>query len=200
MLYHLAQTSADWLTAHPLFWAFKVLYEVQFRALAAALIAFSLVLALGRHTIGWLTRLKIGDSGLTDAQALRGNAKSKAHKPTMGGVLIAGAIGISTALMADLTSFYVYTGLIVLIWLAALGGFDDWLKLPSVRRGGGTRGAGSRQGLFAWEKLVFQLGLGFLVGLFAYRHGNTPVPADMAHVLNIPFQKTYIDGRSEEHT
>ncbi|MEX2220108.1 MAG: phospho-N-acetylmuramoyl-pentapeptide-transferase [Phycisphaerales bacterium] len=194
MLYYFVQEAGAWLDSHNLFWAFRVLYEVQFRALAAALIAFALVLLLGRRTIGFLTRMKIGDSGLTDAEALRGNAKSKANTPTMGGVLIAGAIGISTLLMADLTNFYAYTAMIVLLWLATLGGFDDWLKLTSVRRG-----SASRQGLFAWEKLVFQLGLGFLVGLFAYHHaagGGAPgaeVPA-LGHVLNLPFQKTYMDG------
>jgi phospho-N-acetylmuramoyl-pentapeptide-transferase len=189
MLYYFVQQAGTWLDAHNLIWAFRVLYEVQFRALAAALIAFAIVLAFGRRTIRVLTRMKIGDSGLTDAEALRGNAKSKANTPTMGGVLIAAAIAASTLLMADLSNFYVYTGLIVLVWLATLGGFDDWLKLTSVRRG-----STSRQGLYAWEKLVFQLGLGFLVGLFAYQHGEQSSMGDLFRVLNIPFQKTYSDS------
>lgn len=189
MLYYFVENSWEWLNSHHLLWAFRVLYEVQFRALAAALFAFAIVLLFGRRTIAWLTRAKIGDSGLTDAEALRTSAKSKANTPTMGGILIAGAIAASTVLMADVTNFYVYTSLIVLVWLATLGGFDDWLKLTSIRRG-----STSRQGLFAWEKLLFQLGLGFLMGLFAYQHGDTPAPADLAHVLNLPFQKTYVDG------
>jgi phospho-N-acetylmuramoyl-pentapeptide-transferase len=189
MLYFFVQKAGSWLDAHHLFWAFRVMYEIQFRALAAALIAFAMVLLLGRRTIAWLRRMKIGDSGLTDAEVLRASAVSKANTPTMGGVLIAGSIAVSTLLMADLSNFYVYTGLIVLAWLATLGGFDDWLKLTAA-----ARGQASRQGLFAWEKLVFQLGLGFLVGLFAYQHGDTPAASDLAHVLNLPFQKTYVDS------
>jgi len=187
MLYFFVEKAGTWLDAHHLFWAFRVLYEIQFRALASALFAFAFVLFFGKRTIAWLRRMKIGDSGLTDAEVLRANAVSKANTPTMGGVLIAVAIAVSTLLMADLSNFYICTGLIVLAWLATLGGFDDWLKLTAA-----ARGQASRQGLFAWEKLVFQLGLGFLVGLFAYQHGDTPAPNDLAHVLNVPFQKTYV--------
>ncbi len=189
MLYLFAQAASDWLDKHHLNWAFMVLYQTQFRALAAAGLAFAIVLVFGRKTIRFLTRMKIGDTGLTDSEALRGRAQSKANTPTMGGVLIAGAIALSVLLLADIREFYVYSSLIVLVWLAALGGVDDWLKLTAVRRG-----TGSRQGLRAWEKLVFQLGLGLLIGLFAYRHGDTEAPHDLAHVLNIPFQKTYVDG------
>ncbi len=189
MLYFFAQSASAWLHEHHMEWMFMVLYQTEFRALAAAALAFGIVLAFGRKTITFLTRMKIGDTGLTDAEALRGRAQSKANTPTMGGVLIAGAIAASVLLLADVRQFYVYSSLIVLVWLAALGGVDDWLKLTAARRG-----TGSRQGLRAWEKLVFQLGLGLLVGLFAYRHGDTAAAHDLAHALNLPFQKTYIDG------
>jgi phospho-N-acetylmuramoyl-pentapeptide-transferase len=189
MLYFFAKAAGAWLLEHNLDWAFMVLYQTEFRALAAAGVAFAIVLLLGRRTIRALTRLKIGDTGLTDAEALRGRAQSKANTPTMGGVLIAGAIAVSVLLLADVTQFYVYSSVVVLLWLAGLGGVDDWLKLTAARRG-----TGSRQGLYAWEKLVFQLGLGLLIGLFAYHHGDTAAPQDMAHALNVPFQKSYVDG------
>jgi phospho-N-acetylmuramoyl-pentapeptide-transferase len=188
MLYHLIDSLNEWLAARDLLWLFQVLYQVEFRALAAAGIAFSIVILMGRRTIRWLTRMKIGDSGLTDAEALRTTSKSKANTPTMGGILIAGAILGAVMLMANLSNFYVYMSVVVLLWLAVLGGFDDYLKLTSVRRG-----TGSRQGLYAWEKLVFQIGLGLLVGIFAWKHGDTAAAKDLAHVLNVPFQKTYID-------
>jgi phospho-N-acetylmuramoyl-pentapeptide-transferase len=104
----------------------------------------------------------------------------------MGGVLIVGAIVLSTILWCDLSNHYVLFAMVVAIWLAVLGGFDDWLKLTAAQRPGA-----SRQGLYAWEKLVFQLGLGALIGYFAYSHGNTEAPGDLAHVLNLPFQKTF---------
>jgi phospho-N-acetylmuramoyl-pentapeptide-transferase len=189
MLYYFVQQFGSWLVEHNLDWAFMVLYQIEFRALSAAGVAFAIVLAMGRRTINWLTRMKIGDTGLTDAEALRVKAQSKANTPTMGGILIAGAIAASVMLLADVSQPYVYLSLIVLVWLAALGGVDDWLKLTSARRG-----TGSRQGLYAWEKLVFQIGLALLVGLFAYQHGAADGLHDLAHVLNLPFQKSWVEG------
>ncbi|MFN0133232.1 MAG: phospho-N-acetylmuramoyl-pentapeptide-transferase [Phycisphaerales bacterium] len=186
MLYYFARSASGWLVEHNLDWAFTILYQDQFRALAAAGLSFLLVILFGRRAIRTLTRLKIGDTGLTDARALEKAAGSKANTPTMGGVLIAGAIGVSVVLLADIREFYVISALVVLAWLAALGGVDDWLKLTGARRGGG------RQGLHAWEKLVFQIGIGLLVALFAFRHGDSTAPHDLAHVLNLPFQKTYV--------
>ncbi|MBX3359141.1 MAG: phospho-N-acetylmuramoyl-pentapeptide-transferase [Phycisphaeraceae bacterium] len=191
MLYTLHNLLREFLEAHNLEWAFRILDQLTFRALAAALLAFFAVLFGGRPVIGWLRRKKIGDTGATDAEALRLAAHSKANTPTMGGLIIVGAILFSVLLLADVSNFYVQLGMIVLVWLAALGGFDDWLKLTAKARAAASGGAGGRQGLFAWEKLVFQLGLGLLVGYFTYRYGDTDAPADLAHVLNLPFQKTY---------
>lgn len=189
MLYLLLGWLEDRLP-HGLYRFVSVLDQVQFRALAAAGIAFLVVLLMGRRTIAALVRLKIGDSGMSDAQALRLHTKSKANTPTMGGVLIAGAISAGVLLLADLREFYIQVGLIVLLWLAALGAVDDWLKLTAK-----TRGSGSRQGLHSWEKLVFQLGLGVLVGYFSYSHG---VGADsgpsLVNVINLPLQKTYTNA------
>lgn len=191
MLYWLVQSLSTRLVENNLDWAFNILYQVQFRALAAAALAFLIVMLLGKRTIVFLRRLKVGDTGATDAQLLADVFKSKANVPTMGGVLIVGAIVVATLLLADIRQFYVQAGLIVAIWLAALGSVDDWLKLTAARRG-----AKSRQGLYSWEKLVFQIGLGILVGLFVYQHGSTAAPHDLAHVLNLPGQKTYIEGGS----
>lgn len=178
----------DWFYDTPLYGLFGVLDQIQFRALVAAGLSFAIVLALGRTTIRKLIQLKIGDAGETDAEALRTHAASKANVPTMGGVLICGAILSSTLLLADVSQFPIQLGLIVLVWLAVLGGFDDWLKLTAARRGDG------RQGLYAWEKLVFQLGIGLLVGFFAWRQGVADDGPSMSHVLNLPFQRTYVPG------
>ena len=83
MLYYFAQAASPWLHEHRFDWAFMVLYQVEFRALAAAGVAFAIVLLLGRRTIDFLTRMKIGDTGLTDAEALRGRAQSKANTRVM---------------------------------------------------------------------------------------------------------------------
>ncbi len=165
---------------------FMVLDQRTFRALAAALLAFAMVVFSGPRVIRWLRRKKIGDTGATDAESLRSAAGSKKNTPTMGGIMICGAIVLSTALLADVRNFYIVLGLVVVVWLALLGGVDDWLKLTAASRPGG-----SRQGLYAWEKLVFQIGLGALVGYFVYTHGDSDAPADLGHVLNLPFQNTW---------
>ena len=187
MLHYLLSLMRERLLDLGIYHWFSVLDQLHFRALACAGLSFILVLALGRRTIATLTRMKIGDPGLTDADALRTVAASKANTPTMGGLLIAGAILISTLLLADLSNYYIAMGLVVLVWLAGVGGADDWLKLTAARRG-----AGSRQGLYAWEKLVFQLGIALLIGVFAFGRGDNPnVAHDIAHAMNFPFQKTY---------
>jgi phospho-N-acetylmuramoyl-pentapeptide-transferase len=192
MLYILVTNFKDWLEANGMYSVLQIFEQLHFRAIAAALFSFLVVLALGRRTIAWLTRMKIGDSGLSDADALRLHSSSKANVPMMGGILIVGAIIGACVILGDVRSFYLQLGLVVLLWLAVLGGFDDWLKLTAK-----LRGTGSRQGLYAWEKLVFQIGLGLLVGYFLYKQGTGE--SDLRHVLTLPFQKTYVRAGAEQN-
>lgn len=186
MIYIFIDILQNWLDKIGLFKVYSIFDQVQFRALLAAGLSFAIVVFMGKRVIEFLKKMKIGDGGETDSELLRDHAATKANVPTMGGVLIVGAIFISTFLLADIRINRIYLGLFTLVWLAAVGGADDWLKLTASRRGTG------RQGLYAWEKLVFQLGIGAIVGYFGYRYGIVPDNADsMAHVLNIPFQRSY---------
>ncbi len=191
MLYAIYDALRGHLTGWSIHSFLQILDQLEFRALAAALLAFGIVLFVGRPVIRWLREQKIGDTGMTDADALRTLTASKANTPTMGGVLIIGAIVVAVGLLADIRNFYVILGLVVALWLAAVGGADDWLKLKSA-----SRPSGSRQGLYAWEKLIFQLAIGAVVGWFLFRHtdaaGSGP---NVGHILNLPFQKTYLTDR-----
>ncbi len=184
MLYNLINALEDMLAEYQIWSALQVLNRVSFRALAAALVAFGIVVVLGKPVIRWLRARKIGDAAQFDHAALDLALESKQNTPTMGGVLIAGAIFGASLLFADLTNFYVQMGLVVLLWMSVVGGVDDWLKLTATRRGDSQR-----QGLYAWEKLVFQLAIGAMIGWFVFRHGDSP--PRLGHVLNLPFQKTY---------
>ena len=156
---------------------------VTFRAVAALILAFIAVLLSGQRAIRWLLKQKIGDAPEFYHGDLNRLTRHKANTPTMGGVLIAGAILLATLLLADVRNFYVQMALLCLVWLALLGGADDWLKLTRARRN-----PGSREGLYTWEKLVFQFGLALLLGLFIHFHGiNNP---QFTHLLNLPFQRT----------
>jgi len=169
-------------------------YSPLFRATMAVLLGFVIVWTAGPYVIRTLVRLKIGDRPEFDHDKLNVLTKNKSNTPTMGGVLIVAAIAISTLLLADLTSFYVCMGLLCLLWLAILGGIDDWLKLTADRR------AGTRDGLRMWEKLVFQVALGALLAIFILRTGEgnmvsvrwLDVEATYSphyNVLSIPFYK-----------
>lgn len=189
MIYILFNMLIDRFYESKLIGVLEVFDQIQFRALLAAGLSFAIVVFFGKRVIRALVSLKIGDGGETDAELLREHAASKANVPTMGGVLIVGAIFISTFLLADIRVNRVYLGLFTLIWLAAVGGADDWLKLTASRRGTG------RQGLYSWEKLVFQLGIGAIVGYFGYRYGIAPDGVNsLAHAVNFPFQRTFDPG------
>ena len=191
MLYYLLERNRQWLDERGLYRFLRPLDQDEFRVLAALLLAFILVLLFGKRVIRELTRMKVGDAGMTDVEALAGHAGSKKNTPTMGGVLIAGAILVVTLLLADVRQFIVLAGLVVLVWMAVLGGVDDWLKLTAARRNQG------RQGMFSWEKLVFQIGVGLIVGWFLAEQAGPAQPMMLA--LNIPFMKTYDAGEIASH-
>jgi phospho-N-acetylmuramoyl-pentapeptide-transferase len=200
MLYILVQLYSKWLDEHGLFSVARVLYQIEFRAFFAVVLSFSIVLLFGNRVIAWLARQKIGDAPEFYREDVNKLMAAKAATPTMGGVLVCGAIVVTLLLLADLRNAYVYIGLIVLVWLAVVGGFDDWLKLTASRRE-----TGRREGMLAWEKLLFQLGIAAVAGYFLYRNGisqdvaasaTSAAPDAAVHVLNLPFQRTY-DPRSQ---
>jgi len=185
MLFNLIEALANRLDEWGLFWLVGLMYELEFRAFTAVVVAFVLVIVTGPPTIRWLRRQKIGDIVSFDQAELDRLNRSKADVPTMGGLFLCGCILATTLLLADvLHNKYVHLAILVTIWLAAIGGIDDWLKLTARRRQ-----PNARQGLYAWEKLLFQIGLGVLVGLFLYLHQEQRTPE--ALVLNLPFQRTY---------
>ena len=187
MLYHLC----DWLFKGNRNYFYG---DEWWRAIAAVLVAFAIVWALGPRVIRKLVRLKIGDRPEFDHATLNRMMQGKENTPTMGGILIVVAVAVTVLLLANLKDFYVTLGLFCLVWLAILGGVDDWLKLTANRR------AGTRDGLRMWEKLIFQVALGVMLALFIYRFGELNAEKarwlDAAaqyrpnyNVLNIPFYK-----------
>src|SRR3954463_11631203 len=154
----------DWLDAHQVGFL-RVFNAITFQAAVALLLAFVLVVALGPRFIGWLRRQKIGDLANFDQAEIDHLMAGKKGTPTMGGVLIIGAIVITTLVLADLSNFYVQMALICLVWLGAVGATDDWLKLTAGRR------AGSRQGVTSPQKLMFPNRAGGPPGHFHTKHG-----------------------------
>lgn len=184
MLYNLLQVTQRWLDAHGLYGFVQVLNQLEFRAFAAVVLSFGIVLAFGKRVIRWLLKQKIGDVPEFYNAEVNKLMAGKAATPTMGGLLICSSILATVLLLADLRNSYVLIAIIVLVWLACVGGFDDWLKLTAKHRN-----PGSREGLLAWEKLLFQLGIGVVAGYFTYKNAGDNAAA---HALTLPFQRTYL--------
>ncbi|MCO6436946.1 MAG: phospho-N-acetylmuramoyl-pentapeptide-transferase [Phycisphaerae bacterium] len=164
-----------------------------FRGACAAVLCFVLLLIFLPSVIRLLIRWKLGDRPEFDHASLNELTRDKSNVPTMGGLAILAAVGLATLLLADITGFYVQMALVCLVWLGVLGGIDDWLKLTAKKRGT------SRDGLKMYEKLLFQLGLGVVLGYYIFEHGShnlavlsplissEEVPA--YRVLTVPFYK-----------
>jgi len=179
MFYFLARHYLPWFEAHGMGFV-RVFTFVIFQTTVATLVSFLAVLWWGERVIAWLRRQKIGDTAGFDEAKMDELMKTKKGTPTMGGILIIGAIALSTLLLADLSNFYVQMALVCLVWLGAVGAVDDWLKLTVGRR------QGSRQGLTSLEKLLFQIGLAALLGFFTFQWGRA-LPE--THTFYVPFFK-----------
>ena len=185
MLYDLFRWAHPWLESRMPYKILQVLDQIEFRAFGAAVLSFLLVMLLGRRTIRWLLGQKIQDNPEFHNEDLNRLMADRRAVPTMGGILICGTMTFSILMLASLREPYVHMALVVLVFLALLGGADDWLKLTTARRV-----PGSRSGLYAWEKLLFQLGLAFIVGWFLVRNGDP----ESSRILTLPFQRTYYPG------
>jgi len=146
---------------------FLVEKHLILRMTGAAGVSFLVVMIFLPRFIRFLLRKNVGDRPEFDHADLNELTRHKSATPTMGGLVIAVAIFVSTLLFADLGNFYIRVAMLALIWLAGLGAADDWLKLRSSASGGTTR-----DGLRAWEKILFQIGLGVLLAVFIYWHGR----------------------------
>ncbi|MEM1108692.1 MAG: phospho-N-acetylmuramoyl-pentapeptide-transferase [Planctomycetota bacterium] len=196
MLYYLTDLFRDTIHASDWLGALGVFEWVEFRAVLAIILSFTLVVASGKRTIAWLVMKKVGDNpdfGRADVNELM---KAKSNTPTMGGIMIAGTIFLTTLLLADLSSFYVRMAMVCLVGFFLIGFADDWLKLTAARRSTG------RQGLHSWEKLLFQVALSVLLGFFVVSHPERMFVTgseftDMARALNVPGFKSWVKEAGE---
>ena len=154
--------------------------EVMFRAICAALTSLLIAVFTGPKIIRWLMKKKIGDRPEFNHTALNQLMRERENTPTMGGLIILLAIISSTLLWAKLDNAFIQKAMFVIIWFGAIGAVDDWLKLTSSIK------QRSRDGLKAWEKLIFQFGGAVLVAHFLYSDFANLLDARM---LWLPFYK-----------
>lgn len=183
MLFHLL----EYLNKDELYYGYQ---NPLFRATIAILVSFLFVLGLGPITIRSLVKKKCGDIPDFDHKALNELTQHKANVPTMGGILILGGVAFSVLLLADLTVFYIHLAGFCMIWLAALGFIDDWYKLTLKGKDN------TRDGLKFYQKILFQIGLGVVLGFFILYRGDQNLfgpGVEYYRILSIPFYKGNLD-------
>jgi len=177
MIYHLLWYFREIFTHRLGFYAYQ---NVAFRSVAAILTSLVIALVIGPKIIRWLMRKKIGDRPEFHHATLNELTKEKANTPTMGGLIIILATVTTTLLWAKLNNPFIQKAIVLIIWFAALGAADDWLKLTAGAR------QRSRNGLRPWEKLIFQIGGAVLIASFLYADF---VNIDDAKLFWLPFYK-----------
>ncbi len=171
--------------------------QLILRMACAAVLGFLIVVLLSPRMIRFLIHMKLGDRPEFDHAGVNELTRHKSATPTMGGVLIVLAIGVSVLLFADISNMYIRMSFPVLVWLGGVGAWDDWLKLRAgaIAARSDGQGATSRDGLRMWEKLVFQIALPVILATFIYNYGMESEDVDhagrlinAAHSFYFPFK------------
>ena len=152
---------------------FNVFNYITLRTVLAAMTALLISFAAGPRVIRWLAAKKIGQAVRTDGPQTH---LIKSGTPTMGGVLILIAIGITTLLWGDLSNKYVWTVLVVTLGFGIVGWYDDWKKV--VYR--------DPNGLASRWKFFWQSVLGAGAALFIAYSASSPAQTE----LIVPFFKS----------
>jgi phospho-N-acetylmuramoyl-pentapeptide-transferase len=164
MLYHLLYP------LHTTLSVFNVFRYITFRTIYASLTAFFICFLLGP----WMIR-KLG--GMQVGQFIRDDGPqshlAKAGTPTMGGLLIVSAIVASTLLWSDLTNYFIWIMLLVVIGYGLIGFADDYLMQIKKRS----------KGLSVRNKLALQFGFALVIGFLVY------ASPDFSTQVTIPFFK-----------
>ena len=135
-------------------------------------------LIFGNYVIRKLIALKLGQPIRTAAEVhrLAELHGGKQGTPTMGGVLIIGAVIISSALWARPDNRFVWLALFSMVYLGALGFADDYLKVTKKKSAG----------ISGRYKLLFQMILAIIVtSVFL----TSPLIDVQARSLYVPFIK-----------
>ncbi len=154
---------------------------ISFRAGMA--IIFSLIFAtvFGKVIIRSLQRQQIGE--VVRDLGLEGQYEKKGT-PTMGGLIIIGAILVPTLLFAKLGNVYIILMIITTLWLGTIGFIDDYIKVFKK----------DKKGLAGRFKIAGQVGLGLIVGLTLYLSNDVVIRE------RVPGQTIHVENRQGEMT
>jgi phospho-N-acetylmuramoyl-pentapeptide-transferase len=128
---------------------------ITFRAALSILLSLFISLIYGKRIINYLKRKQIGET--VRELGLQGQ-NEKAGTPTMGGLIILGAILIPTLLFAKLNNIYILLMLFATVWLGFIGFLDDYIKVFKK----------NKEGLAGKFKIMGQVIAGIVIGLTLY--------------------------------
>jgi len=153
----------------------RVFRSLTFRTVGAAVTAAMIGFLIGPWLIARLRKLKFGQHYDDDRTGDLAKRFDKKNTPTMGGLLIFGAVFLGSFLWAE-PKIWVVVALFVYTALTAVGFRDDWLKVVHKNR----NGISSREKIF-WQTLVTIVALAALLW--------HPASADKIRELWVPFVK-----------
>ena len=124
----------------------NIVRYLSFRSGIALITSLSIVFIFAPNIINWLK------SNQKEGQPIRADGPDwhldmKRGTPTMGGVIILGALIISTLLWADLSNIYIWIVLYITFGFGLIGFIDDYLKILK----------NNHKGLSGRLKLLFQI-------------------------------------------
>ena len=163
---------------------------ISFRSALALITSLIISIVFGKHIIARLQKQQIGET-VRDL-GLVGQIE-KTGTPTMGGLIILGAILIPTLLFARLENVYVITMIIATVWLGMIGFIDDYIKVFKK----------NKEGLKGKFKVIGQIGVGLIVGSVLYFSDDVVVHKRVSNNYklksgekNVSHQHTSLDDAS----
>ncbi|MEL6482091.1 MAG: phospho-N-acetylmuramoyl-pentapeptide-transferase [Pseudomonadota bacterium] len=152
---------------------FNLFRYITFRAGGAFITALFFGFFFGRRIINLLRRFQKKGQPIRD-DGPQAHA-AKAGTPTMGGVLILGALVLSTLLWARLDNGFVWMILLVTVGFGLIGFVDDYAKVSKYT----VKGVSGK----------IRLGAGFAISAVAALWAAYLQPAELSNQLAVPFFK-----------
>jgi phospho-N-acetylmuramoyl-pentapeptide-transferase len=139
---------------------------ITFRVAMAIILSLVISMIFGKRLIAFLQHRQIGET-VRDL-GLAGEAQKKGT-PTMGGLIIIGAILIPTLLFARILNVYIVLMLVSTVWLGGVGFIDDYIKVFKK----------NKEGLAGKFKVMGQIGLGIIVGITMYYNNHVVISREV---------------------
>lgn len=152
-----------------------VFQYISFRAALAVITSLVISLLFGNSLIRLLQRKQVGET--VRNLGLAGESQ-KQGTPTMGGLIIIGAILIPVLLFAKLNNIYIIIMLITTVVLGGIGFLDDYIKVFKK----------NKQGLAGRFKVVGQVGVGVIVGSLLFWNDGVVI----RHKVSTPQTQTAV--------